>query len=113
MNRFVHVMPLDDVITHEGTPDCICGPGGQIVSAVDLMDQTDDWLHAEETDDSSDHHAEAWEDEDSGDWPADEERPGEELETGDSLLVCVVYHHYALRPCHEWEASPELQPPWR
>jgi hypothetical protein len=36
MNRFVHVMPLDDVIGHEGSPHCICGPGGEAVTAVDL-----------------------------------------------------------------------------
>ncbi|MEW9529939.1 hypothetical protein [Microbispora sp. NPDC049125] len=36
MERFVHVMPLDDVIGHEGTPSCVCGPGGQPVTAAEL-----------------------------------------------------------------------------
>ncbi|GAA0364849.1 hypothetical protein GCM10009530_13220 [Microbispora corallina] len=42
MDRFVHVMPLDDVISHEGTPRCVCGPGGQPVTAVDLGEQAAD-----------------------------------------------------------------------
>ncbi|WP_066943158.1 hypothetical protein [Microtetraspora fusca] len=34
MANFVHVMPLDDVISHEGSPDCVCGPGGQQVETL-------------------------------------------------------------------------------
>lgn len=36
MDRFVHVMPLDDVIGHEGSPNCVCGPGSEPVTAADL-----------------------------------------------------------------------------
>jgi hypothetical protein len=107
MNKFVHVMPIDDVISHEGTPDCVCGPGGQIVSAVDLIEEADGWIHDEEPDDSPDYDLEDADRDagDAGDWAVADEEP----DTGEPRLpVCIIYHHYALRPCHEWEASPEL-----
>lgn len=77
MDRFVHVIPLDDVIDHEGTPDCVCGPGGQPVTAADLGEP-----------------APATESEVP---PLGWSRPA----------VGVIYHHYALSPCREWEAVPE------
>ncbi len=61
MASFVHVMPLDDVISHEGTPDCVCGPGGDAVQIVETREP-----------------------------------------------IGMIYHHHAIRPCHQWEASPEL-----
>ncbi|MGW5265449.1 hypothetical protein ACWEQG_31135 [Microbispora sp. NPDC004025] len=77
MDRFVHVMPLDDVIDHEGNPECVCGPGGQPVTAADLgepIPYTD-----------RDTVALGW------------SRPA----------VGVIYQHHALSPCREWEAIPE------
>ncbi|WP_432924482.1 hypothetical protein ACQPZZ_29670 [Microbispora sp. CA-135349] len=77
MDRFVHVMPLDDVIDHEGNPECVCGPGGQPVTAADLgetVPYTD-----------RDTVALGW------------SRPA----------VGVIYQHHALSPCREWEAIPE------
>ncbi|MEZ0076681.1 hypothetical protein [Planotetraspora sp. GP83] len=108
MDRFVHVMPLDDVIRHEGTPDCVCGPGGQAVSALDVMDGSggsdgsdgwDGWDGMDSADgidgpDGIDDHRDDV-------WPVVEAG-------GPHLAVGMIYHHYPLRPCHEWEASPEL-----
>lgn len=77
MDRFVHVMPLDDAIDHEGSPECVCGPAGQPVTAADLgepVPRTD-----------GDTVALGW------------SRPA----------VGVIYQHHALRLCHEWEAVPE------
>ncbi|MCT9931094.1 hypothetical protein N5079_12795 [Planotetraspora sp. A-T 1434] len=101
MDRFVHVMPLDDVIRHEGTPDCVCGPGGQAVSALDVMDESggiDGWdgiddAHGVDGPDGIDGQGDVW--------PAVEAG-------GPHLAVGMIYHHYPLRPCHEWEACPEL-----
>ncbi|GAA4583217.1 hypothetical protein GCM10023194_19930 [Planotetraspora phitsanulokensis] len=117
MNKFVHVMPLDDVISHEGTPDCICGPAGQIVSAADLLEDPDldgvvdaDDLTGFEDEDlpdgaySPDTGADDWDRADGLEQADDDEGP----EGDPRLAVCIIiYHHYALRPCHEWEASPE------
>jgi hypothetical protein len=58
--KFVHVLPLDDIISHEGSPDCVCGPGGAAVEAAATR------------------------------------RP-----------MGLIYHHHAVIPCHEWEASAE------
>lgn len=35
----VHVLPLNDLIDHETSEDCVCGPEVELVSAVD-----DGWL---------------------------------------------------------------------
>ncbi|MBO4271010.1 hypothetical protein [Microbispora triticiradicis] len=76
MDRFVHVMPLDDVIDHEGSPGCVCGPGGQPVTAADIGEPASP--------------------------PAGDGMPGWSLPA-----VGMIYHHYALSPCREWEAVPE------
>jgi hypothetical protein len=48
----IHVLPLDDLIEHEQSEDCVCGPDVELVSAVN-----DGWLIS--------HHSldgrEAWE----------------------------------------------------
>ncbi|MBX6385828.1 MAG: hypothetical protein IRZ07_23125 [Microbispora sp.] len=75
MDRFVHVMPLDDVIDHEGSPQCVCGPDGRPVTAADLGEPAP----------RTDTIAPGW------------SRPA----------VGVIYQHFALRPCSEWEAIPE------
>ncbi|MFC0861472.1 hypothetical protein ACFHYQ_04085 [Sphaerimonospora cavernae] len=72
MDRFVHVIPLDDVISHEGTPHCVCGPGGEPVTATDL--------------DDSDNMGLGW----------------------SSPTIGVIYRHYSLTPCRQWEAVPEV-----
>ncbi|WP_169950668.1 hypothetical protein [Microbispora sp. H11081] len=77
MDRFVHVMPLDDVIGHEGSPRCVCGPGGEPVTTADLGEPV---ARAD-----GDTIAPGW------------SRP----------VVGVVYRHHALSPCREWEAVPE------
>ncbi|TLP54584.1 hypothetical protein [Microbispora triticiradicis] len=76
MDRFVHVMPLDDVIDHEGSPGCVCGPGGQSVTAADIGEPASP--------------------------PDDDAMPG-----WSRPAVGMIYHHYALSPCREWEAVPE------
>ncbi|WP_214107736.1 hypothetical protein [Acrocarpospora catenulata] len=63
MSRFVHVLPMDDVIPHEGTPDCVCGP---YTEAIELRAPNG---------------------------------PGP---------VAVLYRHYAVIPCRDWEAAPEV-----
>jgi hypothetical protein len=75
MERFVHVIPLDDVIAHEETPRSVCGPGCEAVTAVDLGEPA------------------AAADRIALGWPAP--------------AVGLIYHHYALQPCHRWEAVPE------
>ncbi|GIH62044.1 hypothetical protein [Microbispora siamensis] len=77
MDRFVHVMPLDDVIDHEGSPECVCGPGGQPVTATDLGEPVPPG---------------------EGEtvilgWP--------------QPAVGVIYQHHPLSPCRQWEAIPE------
>jgi hypothetical protein len=118
MNKFVHVMPLDDVVSHEGTPDCVCGPAGQIVSAVELLEDPDldgvvdpddltdsDGRGLLDGADSVGAGAGDWEQADGLEQADDDEGP----EGDPRLAACIIiYHHYALRPCHEWEASPEL-----
>ncbi|GAA0377260.1 hypothetical protein Acor_30610 [Acrocarpospora corrugata] len=64
MSKFVHVLPTDDVIPHEGTPDCVCGPYSQ---SIELRGNL------------------------TGQGP-----------------VAVLYRHYAVVPCRNWEASPEI-----
>ncbi len=76
MDRFVHVMPLDDVIDHEGSPGCVCGPGGQSVTAADIGEPASP--------------------------PDDDAMPG-----WSRPAVGMIYHHYALSHCREWEAVPE------
>ncbi|WP_204285096.1 hypothetical protein [Microbispora amethystogenes] len=80
MDRFVHVMPIDDVIDHEGSPGCVCGPGGQSVTAADIGE------------------------------PA----PSPAVDTAVDAMpgwpqpaIGMIYHHYALSHCREWEAVPE------
>ncbi|WP_283137431.1 hypothetical protein [Rhizohabitans arisaemae] len=55
----VHVMPLGDVVAHEGTPECVCGPGDEVVQINSAAAQ-----------------------------------------------VGMIFHHYALQPCTEWEVFP-------
>ncbi|MBP2706626.1 hypothetical protein JOL79_22720 [Microbispora sp. RL4-1S] len=77
MDRFVHVMPLDDVIGHEGSPGCVCGPGGEPVTAGDLGEPV--------TAGDPDSPGPGW------------ARPA----------VGVIYHHHALIPCLDWQAVAE------
>ncbi|WP_449065125.1 hypothetical protein [Planomonospora algeriensis] len=34
MHKVVHIRPVDDVISHEETADCLCGPAGEGVYAA-------------------------------------------------------------------------------
>ncbi|MEU4570984.1 hypothetical protein [Nonomuraea sp. NPDC023979] len=33
VHKVVHIRPLDDVVGHERSPDCLCGPAGEGVYA--------------------------------------------------------------------------------
>ncbi|WP_405086331.1 hypothetical protein [Microbispora sp. NBC_01389] len=84
MDRFVHVMPIDDVIGHEGSPGCVCGPGGQSVSAADIGEPAPP---------------------PAGDTAGD--TAGDAMPGWPQPAIGMIYHHYALSPCREWEAVPE------
>ncbi|WP_327046998.1 hypothetical protein OG320_03615 [Microbispora sp. NBC_01189] len=84
MDRFVHVMPIDDVIGHEGSPGCVCGPGGQSVSAADIGEPAPP---------------------PAGDTAGD--AAGDAMPGWPQPAIGMIYHHYALSPCREWEAVPE------